>query len=74
MKKPLSLFPILMVVFFACSRPEKVDFLITNGKVWTGNSSQPWAEWVAVEGYWILDPVIGPIRGKRGSRWTWAGA
>ncbi len=49
MNKPLSLLPILIVIFFACSRPEKVDLLLTNGKVWTGNATQPWVEWVAVK-------------------------
>ncbi|HNP96693.1 MAG TPA: amidohydrolase family protein, partial [Cyclobacteriaceae bacterium] len=43
---------LLLIVAFAClqcSPPEKVDLLLSNGKIWTGNSEQPWAEWVAVK-------------------------
>ncbi len=47
--------PIMLIVFFACSRPEKVDLLLANGKVWTGNATQPWAEWVAVKEGKIYD-------------------
>ena len=49
MKKSLVLLLIILVIFFACSRPEKVDLLLTNGKVWTGNTTKPWADWVAVK-------------------------
>ncbi len=41
---------ILIVVFtFGCSQKEKADLVLTNGKIWTGDKSNPWASWVAVK-------------------------
>lgn len=43
---------LLLIVAFAClqcSPPEKVDLLLSNGKIWTGNPEQPWAQWIAVK-------------------------
>ncbi len=30
-------------------KKEKVDLLLTNGKIWTGDKSNPWVSWVAVK-------------------------
>jgi len=49
MKKSLALLPIVLAIFFACSQPDKIDLLLLNGKVWTGNTTEPWADWVAVK-------------------------
>lgn len=38
------------VLLIGCqSKPEKADLLLTNGKIWTGDSNNPWASWVAVK-------------------------
>lgn len=49
-KTCLPLFLFYLVFLFSCTRPEKADLLIVNGKIWTGDASKPWAEWVAVKG------------------------
>ncbi len=32
----------------------RVDLLLHNGEVWTGNAAQPWAHWVAIRGEHIV--------------------
>ncbi len=46
-----SIFAILLSIAlaFGCSQKEKVDLLLTNGKIWTGDESNPWISWVAVK-------------------------
>ncbi|MEQ9592379.1 MAG: amidohydrolase [Cyclobacteriaceae bacterium] len=46
-----SIFAILLCIAlaFGCSQKEKVDLLLTNGKIWTGDESNPWISWVAVK-------------------------
>lgn len=40
---------LLLIIVFGCSPSEKVDLLLTNGKIWTGDAAIPWASWVAVK-------------------------
>ena len=43
----------LWIGFQRCSPVKKeahADLLIINGKVWTGNTEEPWAEWIAITG------------------------
>ncbi len=39
----------VIVLFIGCGQKEKVDLLLTNGKIWTGHKTNPWATWVAVK-------------------------
>jgi predicted amidohydrolase YtcJ len=32
------------------SEDDGIDLVLTNGKIWTGDESNPWASWVAVKG------------------------
>ncbi len=48
MKKIITLFGILSILA-ACSKHPQADLIVT-GKIWTGNSIQPWAEAMAVTG------------------------
>lgn len=50
-----SAFMIILIIISSCSPQEKVDLLLANGKVWTGNATQPWAAWVAVKDGKIYD-------------------
>ena len=52
MKKIITLFAILSIVA-ACSKHPQADLMVT-GKIWTGNSEQPWAEAMAITGDSIL--------------------
>lgn len=56
----------LLVFFFACSKKEGADLLLTNGKIWTGWESLPWADWIAVKDGKILQvgKKENPFRGK----------
>ena len=41
-----------LLILAACSTSEKqetADTVFVNGKIWTGDSDKPWAEWVAVK-------------------------
>jgi len=47
------LLPILLFLFaFSCQRDSSpntsVDLVLKNGKIWTGDESIPWANWIAV--------------------------
>ncbi len=48
MKKIITLIGILSILA-ACSKHPQADLIVT-GKIWTGNSIQPWAEAIAVSG------------------------
>ncbi len=37
----------------------QVDLLLHDGRIWTGNENQPWAEWVAVDDELIVDVGSG---------------
>ncbi|MGH7754604.1 MAG: amidohydrolase, partial [Gemmatimonadales bacterium] len=41
------------------SAAAQADLIITGGRVWTGDSTGPWAEAVAVQGTRIL--AVGPV-------------
>lgn len=43
------------LIFISCSKKDQADLLLTNGKIWTGNSAQPWASWIALKGETILE-------------------
>jgi len=48
----------ILVLFLACiaascsnsESPDSYDLVLSNGKIWTGESESPWAKWVAVKG------------------------
>ncbi|MDL5045098.1 amidohydrolase family protein [Oscillatoria amoena NRMC-F 0135] len=42
-------------LLFSCSTKENADLLLINGKIWTGDDSLPWAEWIAVKDGKILE-------------------
>ena len=49
------LFTLLLAcgILFNCSNKEfgkPLDYILTNGKIWTGDPSNPWATWVAIRG------------------------
>ena len=46
---------LLLCTFWQCSEKAASDtsLVFLNGKIWTGDSDQPWAEWVSVEGEYI---------------------
>lgn len=52
----------------ACKPKETADLLITNGKIWTGNESYPWATWVAVKNERVIavgnkdQPYVGQAK------------
>lgn len=50
----VAILAIVALSTLGCSTPTdreaSIDLLLLNGKVWTGNPGQPWAEWVAVSG------------------------
>jgi len=42
---------ISLFLFFGCAQKDSKDtLLLTNGKIWTGNDADPWADWVLLEG------------------------
>jgi len=43
-----------ILILGACSGAKMADKILVNGKIWTGNSGQPWAEAVAFQGNRIL--------------------
>ncbi len=43
-----------ILILGACSEVKMADKILANGKIWTGNSGQPWAEAVAFQGNRIL--------------------
>ncbi|MFZ6663696.1 amidohydrolase [Peijinzhouia sedimentorum] len=49
-----SSFILLCTLLFACSSKQEttaqIDKILSNGKIWTGNESQPWATWIAISG------------------------
>lgn len=45
---------LLLFAAFSCGMPP-ADLLLTNGKIWTGDDSMPWATWVAVRNGKIID-------------------
>ena len=57
MKKSVA-FLIALLIFSACSKLPQADLIVT-GKIWTGNSTQPWAEAMAVAGDSIV--AVGPL-------------
>lgn len=46
---------LLYILVLSCSQKEQADLLLVNGKIWTGDEGQPWAEWVAVKNGKILE-------------------
>ena len=51
---------IVVQVFFSCSsETEKPDFVLYNAKIWTGNETNPWGEWISIKGDAILDIGTG---------------
>lgn len=50
-KSILLIFIFVAALLTNCQQPEEsvFDLVLVNGKVWTGDSSQPWANWVAIE-------------------------
>lgn len=50
----LTLSALLMTVIISCSEKEKADVLIINGKVFTGDTSVPFTEAVAIKGEYII--------------------
>src|SRR6202035_4113732 len=42
------------ILLFSCSNREKADRIYINAKIWTGDSSQPWAETIALKNNTIL--------------------
>lgn len=53
MRLILAVWVALLVL--SCSQKEQSDLLLVNGKIWTGDEGQPWAEWVAVKNGKILE-------------------
>ena len=45
---------LIALLAIGCAKKENADLLLTNGKIWTGDISNPWAEWVAVKDQHIL--------------------
>jgi predicted amidohydrolase YtcJ len=56
----------LAAILLSCSEQQHADLLLTNGKIWTGDESFPWAEWVAVKDGKILEvgTTDTPFTGK----------
>ena len=62
------LFGLCAVFILACSGPPPATLVVTDARVWTGDSTQPWAEAVAVRGENIaavgssaeIDRLVGP--------------
>ncbi len=50
------LFLFVFTLLGCSTSPElKSDLLLYNGKIWTGDSLRPWAEWIAIRGDKIID-------------------
>ncbi|MEQ9415276.1 MAG: amidohydrolase family protein, partial [Cyclobacteriaceae bacterium] len=47
--KRLQLIIVLLTTMLGCTNNDKVDLLLTNGKIWTGDESNPWVTWLAVK-------------------------
>ncbi|MEP5611208.1 MAG: amidohydrolase family protein, partial [Cyclobacteriaceae bacterium] len=43
----LTLF--LTGIIASCSNSESYDLVLSNGKIWTGEQTSPWAKWVAIK-------------------------
>lgn len=60
MRKAKSIFNILMMmglflINFSCQNENKVaDLILTDARIWTGNTAQPWAEAIAVQSDTII--------------------
>jgi predicted amidohydrolase YtcJ len=56
MKKQICYFLTLIIAltFWSCNpespKEDGIDLVLTNGKIWTGDESNPWASWVAIQG------------------------
>ena len=46
----------LGICFLSCQEDvvSDIDLLLTNGKIWTGDSKAPWASWIAIKGDHIV--------------------
>ncbi len=56
-----------LIIVFSCGGLENLpDTVLINGKVWTGDENQPWAEWVTIENGRILEVGSGqpPLAAK----------
>ena len=50
-----------LLILFSCNKEEStgIDLLLKNGKIWTGDTAQPWAEWVSVQDGKIVEVGTG---------------
>ncbi len=55
MKVKAILLVCLLFIFSCKNSPDTINLLLVNGKIWTGNELQPWAEWIAIDG----DELVG---------------
>lgn len=64
----IRILPYLIIVasLLGCTPAEKADLLLTNGKIWTGDDSNSWVEWVAVKDQRItaLGSSSNPFKGE----------
>ena len=67
MKSKLTILLLVLVIVFSCTYAPKetADTIYTNGKIYTVNESQPWAEAIAVKDetnvLWAYDPEIREV-------------
>ncbi|TAL46699.1 MAG: amidohydrolase [Chitinophagaceae bacterium] len=54
MKKIFLCFSVVSLFLFSCRQKETADKIFFNSKIWTGDSSQPWAEAIAIKGNKII--------------------
>lgn len=47
--KKLHIGIVILITLIGCTSKDKVDLLLTNGKIWTGNKNNPWVTWLAVK-------------------------
>jgi predicted amidohydrolase YtcJ len=61
---------VLLIALAAMSVAEEASLIITNGRVWTGDPRQPWAEAVAISGERILEAGTAANIQKRAGKGT----
>lgn len=73
MKTKITILTLVLATFFACNQTPKeiADIIYTNGKIYTVNESQPWAEAVAIkDGKFIKVGTSADIEAFKGENTT----